>query len=104
MQPGNPVKPSQVGSYRYHMMFDSMDSAWKLINLFAPSDNPVVVTTHTRPNMYLIYDPTSPLDDSRKWVDWKYNEYIHVENGYYGTNYFIFGNGKVFHEIPNLID
>lgn len=104
MQIGNLVKPKSIGLYRYHMMFDNMDSAWKLIGMFAPTDHPTLVTTKTRPNMYLLYDPTSSLEEHRKWIEWSYNEYATIENGYYGNNYFIFGSGKVFNVLPQIID
>ena len=104
MQPGNPTIPKQIGVYRYHIMFDDMDTAWKLIETFAPKDNLTIVTTTTRPNMYLVYDPTKGWEEMRSWSSWSYNEYVVVQSGYFGEQYYLFGSGKVFHYLPTIID
>ena len=104
MQPGNLRVPKQIGTFKYHLMFADMDSAFTLTETFAPKDNLTIVTTTTRPNMYLQYDPISDLEEPRSWVDWAYYEYVFVQCGHYGEGYYLFGSGKVFKYLPAVVD
>ena len=98
---GNPQDPVSIGSYRFHLIFDSMKSAIDNIDILAPEISPTIVTTLDRPNMYLVYDPAIR---NKCWVQWEYWQYVKCEIGYYGNNYFLFGNGKHFEVLPSKID
>ena len=104
MDVGDKKPPVNIGSYNYHLMFDDMEIGEKLINLFAPIDSPTIVTVDIRPNMYLEYDPNKPAGTQYKYVSWQYWHYVTIVNGFYGNNYYLFGNGKVFTTLPPLVD
>jgi hypothetical protein len=120
MHPGIQREPVLVGQYKYHFTFKNMDEAYRIIEHMGPKDEPSVITTGDRPSMYLVYNPNSlvqPGPDDKMIVDdpnynptkltfhsWNYWDYIKCGMGYWGTEYFLFGNGKVFPVVPSYID
>lgn len=102
LSPANPQPPKYIGSFKYHLTFDSMNDAWDLVPIILKNDGNAIITTNSRPNMMLRYTPNLPY--SLEWVEWKYYEYAEVECGYYGTNYYLFGSGKVFRTLPDMAE
>lgn len=104
MSPGNPMKPVSIGKFKYHLRFHEMNDAYLNYKLFAPKDGKSIITTTTRSNMFLVYDPSKDENINTAWKSWKYYEYAECESGYYGNKYFIFGNGKYMHNLPETIN
>ena len=104
MSPGNPTKPVSIGIFKYHLQFHEMVDAIKNYKLFAPKDGKTIITTTTRPNMFLVYDPSKDDAINTSWKSWKYYEYAECQSGYYGNNYYVFGSGKWMNVLPETID
>ena len=101
---GNPHAPELVDTYKYHLHFKNQDDAYRLIGVLAQKDEATFVTTTTRPDTFLVYDPISPEAHRRKFREMKYYEYVKILYGPYESDYFIFGNGKYYYSLPKLTD
>lgn len=102
---GASMAPIIVGNYKYHLKFDSMEEASQIFREFVRDDHPTIITADTRPNLFLVYDPavtvkTLPIE----WLSWKYFHCARIQFGYYGTDYYLFGSGKIFRELPEQVD